>query len=168
MLRRLLFALVVLHQQARYGRAQRLLPRAQRNSNLRSRLLLIRTLRQRECAVGRVPELRHRTLQILLLVGAAIHRGNLLLAAERIVQIGSHTLELRRPCRQRIGFFVIQHVAHGQAKRIQVVLDAQQLQGVFAVAVHQIVLQFAQAGDLPRDISRVGDHRRQRNDQPEE
>jgi hypothetical protein len=93
-----------------------------------------------------------------------IHWGNLLLATQRVVQICANALELRGPRRQRIGLIVVQHVAHRQGQRVQIVLDAKQLQRVFPVAVHQIVLQFAQAGDLPRDVSRVSNHGRQRDD----
>ena len=39
---------------------------------------------------------------------------------------------------------------------------------VFAVAVGEIVLQCAQARDLPCDVPRVGHHGRQRDDQSQE
>ncbi len=49
--------------------------------------------------------------------------------------------------------------------RVEVVLDAEQLERVLAVAIGQVGLQHAQAGDLAGDVPRVGDHRGQRNDQ---
>ena len=35
---------------------------------------------------------------------------------KRVVEIGAHALELRRPRGQRIGLIVVQHVAHGQRR----------------------------------------------------
>ncbi len=165
--RSLLFTLIVLHQQPGHGCTQRLLPRSQRDSNLRPRFRLVGIMRQCKGPIHRIPELRDRILQILFLLGSAIHRRNLLLAAQRVVQIRAHALELRRPRRQRVGLIVIQHVAHRQRQRVQIVLDAKQLERIFPVAVHQIVLQFAQARNLPRDVRRISDHGRQGNNQPQ-
>ena len=41
----------------------------------------------------------------------------LLLAPQRVVEIGADALELRRPGGQRIGLVAVEHVAHGQAER---------------------------------------------------
>ena len=54
------------------------------------------------------------------------------------------------------------------AELVQIVLDAQQLQRVAAVAVGQIALQLAQARDLPREVPGIRRHRGQRDDQPEQ
>ena len=64
----LLVAFVVLNKQARHRGAKRLLPRLQRQPNLLSSLLVIAIAGQRKSAVHRVPELRKRSRQILLLV----------------------------------------------------------------------------------------------------
>src|SRR5450432_2162219 len=172
--RRAIFALIVLDQHLRDSRTQRRQPCLQRQPYLLPRFffLFLAPLRQSERAVNRVPELRQRTLQILLLVRCSSLRRNLLLVLESIVQIAAHALKLRLPRSQRIRLLIIhqtgvEHVAHRDADRIQFVLNAQQLQRVFAVAVNQIALQFAQAGDAPGHISRVPDHRRQRNHQPD-
>ena len=79
-----------------------------------------------------------------------------------------HPLELRRPRGQGIGLVVVQHVAHGQRQGVEVVLNAQQLQRVLAVAVDQVVLQLPQAGDLPGDVPGVGHHGGQSDDQPQD
>jgi hypothetical protein len=50
-------------------------------------------------------------------------------------------------------------------REFKVVLDAQQLERIFAVAVDQIILQFAQAGDLARDVCRVSDNGGEGDDQ---
>src|ERR1019366_8901383 len=76
--RRLFFALVVLYQQPGDSRAQRFLPGAQRDSTLRPGLRLVGVARQGKGPIRGVPELRDRILQILLLVGRAVHRGHLL------------------------------------------------------------------------------------------
>ena len=54
-------------------------------------------MRQGKGPIHGVPKLRDRVLQVLLLFGSPIHWGNLLLAAQRVVQIRSNALELRRP-----------------------------------------------------------------------
>ena len=164
----LLFAFVVLHQQARHRRAQRRLSRLQRKLDLGARLAGLAARRQREGAIDRVPELGHGVFQILTLFRSTVGNRNLLLFRQSVVQVSPHPLELRRPRGQRIRLVVIQHVAHGQRQGVEIVLNAQQLQGVFAVAVHQIVLQFPQAGDLPGDVSGIGHHGGQGNDQPQD
>ncbi len=63
---------------------------------------------------------------------------------------------------------VVEHVAHREPELIEVVLDAQQLQGVAAVAIDQVALQHAQPGDLTADVVGVGDDRRERQDQPDQ
>src|SRR5713226_1151906 len=78
--RSLLFALIVLYKQAGHGRAQRLLPRSQRDPNLGPGFRLVGIMRQCKGSIHRIPELRDRILQILLLLGSAIDRRNLLLA----------------------------------------------------------------------------------------
>ena len=69
---------------------------------------------------------------------------------QRVIQIRVDALELRGPRDQRIRLVGIQHVSHRQPHRIQIVLDAQQLQRIFdgcdppirsaACAVPQIAL----------------------------
>jgi hypothetical protein len=42
------------------------------------------------------------------------------------------------------------------------------LQGILAIAVDQIILQSAQAGDLMGDVPRIGDHCGKGDDQADE
>ncbi len=73
-----------------------------------------------------------------------------------------------RPGHQRIRVVVVQHVPHRQPELVQIVLDAQQLQGILAVPIDQIALEHAQAGNLAVDVQRVGDDRGQRQNQPDQ
>jgi hypothetical protein len=82
-----------------------------------------------------------------------------------IIQIGADALKLRRPGGERIRFVIVNHIAHGDREQVQIVLDAQQLEGILAVAVNQFGLKLAQTCDLPRDVRRVGDDRGERDDQ---
>ncbi len=63
---------------------------------------------------------------------------------------------------------VVQHVPHRQPELVQVVLDAQQLQGILAVPLDQVALEHPQAGQLAVDVQRVGDDRGERQNQPDE
>ena len=102
------------------------------------------------------------------LFGRPARHRDLLLAAQRGIEVGADALKLRRPGRQRIRLVAVEHVAHRQAELVQVVLDAEQLERVLPAAVDQIRLQHAQAGDLPRHVPRIGHHGRERDDQPEQ
>src|SRR5260221_16085 len=120
-------------------------PGLQRQAYLLARFffLFFAALRQREGAINRVPELRERAFEILLLVRRPALWRNLLLALEGVVQIAAHALKLRLPRGQRIGLLVIhksgvEHVTHRDADGIQLILNAQQLQRVFPVSVNQI------------------------------
>jgi len=121
---RQLLALVVFDQQARHGRAECLLARFERETHARARFLLLAALRQRENAVERVPELRHRRGQIAALIaGGACECG---FARQGVHQIVADAVELGLPGGERIRLDGIQHVAHCERHGIQVVLDAKQ------------------------------------------
>ena len=77
-------------------------------------------------------------------------------------------VELGLPRGQGIRFAAVEHVAHGEPELIEVVLDAEQLEGVPAVSIRELRLQPAQAGNLPRDVPGVGHHHRQRDDQADQ
>ena len=89
--------------------------------------------------------------------------------AQRGVEISADAVELRRPGGERIGLRSASSMSRiASAELVQVVLNAQQLQRVPAVAVGEIGLQLPQAGNLPRDVPRVGDHRRERDQQAQQ
>ena len=85
--------------------------------------------------------------------------------AQSVVEISVHAFKLRRPCRERVGFVIVEHVAHGEAERVQIILNAQQLQRVFSIAIDEIILQFAKAGNLPRDVAGITYDSGKRDDQ---
>src|SRR5262249_23461137 len=81
-LRRLVLGLVVLHEQPRDGRAERCLPRLERQPDLGARVLFAAVRCQREDAVRRGPELRDGILEILPLLWRPARDGDLLFAPE--------------------------------------------------------------------------------------
>ena len=121
----LLLAFIILHQQPRNRRAQRRLPRLQRQSNLLSGFLILPAACQREHALHGVPELRQLLSEILPLLGRAICRRVLFLYSQRGIQISAQAFELRLPRAQRVGLSGIQHVAHRQRHGVQIVLQSQ-------------------------------------------
>ncbi len=88
-------------------------------------MLLLAAHRQRERPVGGIPELGKRRSQIRALLRRALDGRNLLLTTQSIVQIGPDPLKLGRPRAQRIGLVGVEHVAHCQSERVQVVLHSQ-------------------------------------------
>jgi hypothetical protein len=77
---------------------------------------------------------------------------------------------LRPPCCKRIcpaiAFRVgVKHVAHRDSDGIQFILDAEQLQRIFAIPIDQIALQFTQTGYAPRDVPGVAYDGQKRNDE---
>jgi len=131
-------------------------------------LLLVPARREIEDAGRGVEELRDGVLEIPPLLRRAPRARRLRLSLQRIVEIAADALELRRPRRQPVVLLGIQHVAHGEAERVEVVLDAQQLQRIAAVAVGQLGLQRAEAGDTRPDVPGVRDDGEQRQHQPEQ
>ena len=115
-----------------------------------------------------VPELVERGRQEFALLRRLAGERHLPLLLQGIVQIEPDAIELRGPGRQRIRLGRVEHVAHGERELIEIVLDAQQLQRVAAIAVGELGLQPPEAGDLAGDVPGVGDDRRQGDHQPEE
>ena len=163
----LLFALVVFDKQARNRGAECLFTRLERQANLFARLRFFAALGKGEHAVDGVPELRDRLREIFPLVRRAAGDGQALFDFERGVQVLPDAFELRGPRRQGIALGGIQHVSHGQRDRIEIVLNAQQLQRILAVAIHHLTLKLAQTGELHTDVGRVSQHGSQGNDQAE-
>jgi hypothetical protein len=60
-----------------------------------------------------------------------------------------------------------EHVAHGEAERVQIVLNAKKLDGVFAIAIDEIALEVAESADLVSDVYRIGDDGGESDDQTE-
>ena len=83
-------------------------------------------------------------------------------------EIEANSLELRRPRRQRIGPLAVEHVAHGERQRIQIVLNAEKLQGILAITVGEVGLKNAKPGNLPGHIPGIDQDGRQRDDQSDQ
>ena len=150
---------IVLHQQPRHRRAERLLPCLQREADQGAGLVLPAALGERKDAVERVPELVQRVAQVLPLLGIAIFGRCLRFARNRVFQIRAHPAELPLPRREGIGLAAVQHVAHGQTERIQVVLNAQQEERIGAIAVDDAALQALQAAKLHHRVARIKGYR---------
>ena len=146
---------VVLHQQSRDRGAERFLACLQRQADQGASLALPAALGEREDTVERVPKLPQRVAQVLPLFAIAILGRCLRFARKGVLQIRTHPAELPLPGRERIGLAAIQHVAHGQAERVQVVLDAQQEQRIGAIAVDDAALQALQAAKLHHRVARI-------------
>src|ERR1017187_5071640 len=161
--RGLLLGFVVLHQQPRHGGRDGLLACLERKADQGAGLGLLVALGEREDAVERVPELAKRIAQVLALLGIAIQRRRLGFACHGVFQIRPQPAELSLPCREGIGLAAFQPVAHGQAERIQVVLNAQNKKGIGAIAVDDAALQPFQAAQLHDHVARIEGHRRKRD-----
>src|SRR5262249_4397635 len=147
--------------------AQSSLASLQRDADLRARLVRIAILGEGKGAVGGVPELGKRGAEILTLLGGTFHGSELRLAAECVIKIGANPLKLRGPGGQRIGLSGGEHVAHGKRERVEIVLNAEELERVSAIAIGELALQLLQSANLADDVGRVGDDSGERQDEAE-
>ena len=115
-------------------------------------------LREREHAVDSVPELGERLIQIDALVAGGRGLGIERFLLHGVQQIGADAFELRNPGNDRIGLAGVLHIAHGQTEGVEIVLDAEKLQGIAAIAVDHFALHDAQAGELDGDVGGVREH----------
>ena len=168
LLSRLLLGFVVFHEQTGDGRSERCLPCLKRHPNLIARLRVLALTCESQHLIGRRPELCKRVREVLLLIGRPGHRRDVLLAPQTIVQIGPQPLKLRSPGGQWIRLFTVQHVAHRQPQRVEIVLDSEKLKRVFPIPIGKARLELSQSGDLPRDVPGIGDHRREGDDEAEQ
>ena len=164
----LALALVVLDEQPRHRGAERRLPGLKRETDLRPRFFFVPLGRQCEHPIDGIPELCNRTDQVLPLLGCLARDGHFLLPLQRIIEIGAYPQELGRPGCERVLSLTIEHVAHRQAERVEIVLDAQQLKRVPATPIDEVGLQAPQPGDLPRDVPGIRHDGRNRNRQPDQ
>ena len=95
--RGLFFAFVILHQEPRNSRAESLLARLKRQSDLLPRFGLFAALCQREHPLHRVPELRQRLCQVLPLLRCTVYHREALFEFEAGIQILMNAVELGRP-----------------------------------------------------------------------
>lgn len=72
---------------------------------------------------------------------------------------------MRDPRDDGVGFTGVLHVAHGEAEGVEIVLDAQELKGIAAIAVDEFALEFAEAGKLDGDVGGIGENRENGDDE---
>ena len=71
---------------------------------------------------------------------------------EGVDEVSADAFELRNPGDDGVRLGGVLHVAHGQAERVEVVLDAEEVEGVAAIAVDEVALEFMEAGELKGDV----------------
>jgi len=124
--------------------------------------------RQRKRALGGIPKLSQRTAQEGPLLQGTLDHSYRLFPAQGVVQIAMNAFKLSRPRRQRIRFVRVEHIAHGQGERMEIVLDAQQLQRVLTVAVDGMSLQSADHFDLAQRVPGKDRDGQQRDREPDQ
>jgi len=165
--RRAFFGFVVLHEEAGDGGAERGLARLQRIANLLEGGGFESRLRQGEHAIHGIPELREGLIEKEELVagGSGLRKSGFVF--DGVFEVGADAFELRNPGEDGIRFGGILHVAHGETQGVEIVLDAQELQRIAAIAVDEFALKFAHAGELDGDVSGVSEDGEHGDDEAE-
>jgi hypothetical protein len=83
--------------------------------------------------------------------------------AQGVVEILARAAELPPPRFERIRFVAIDHVAHCQPQRVEVVLDAQELERILAAALDGARLEVLEHRDLAQGVEREHGHGGQRD-----
>ena len=124
-------------------------------------------LREGEHAVDGIPELREGLIEIATLVAGRRGDGEEGFLLQGINEVGADAFELRNPRHDGVRLGRVLHVAHGEAEGVEIVLYAQELQGVAAVAVNEFALHLAHARKLHRDLGGIGQDSEDSDDQAE-
>ena len=134
--------------------AERGLPRLQRQPDLRPRVRLVPSRASAKMRSDASQNCASASASTRRCSGVRAAGAQLRLAPQRVVEIAPDRAETGGPRRQRIRLAAVgvEHVAHREPERVQVVLNPEQLQRVLAVPVGQARLQLAQAADLPGDV----------------
>jgi hypothetical protein len=151
------FGFVVLNEQAGDGGTEGGLARLERIADLLSGGGFESSLREGEHAIDGVPELGEGLIEVEELVTGGSGLGESGFVFDGVLEVGTDAFELRNPGDDRIWFAGILHVAHGEAEGVEVVLDAEELERVAAVAVDEVALHFVDARELERDVCGVGE-----------
>ena len=155
----MLVQFIVLDQHARDFLRQRVPLGPKSSRNQRTCLHLIARVCPFEYLVGRRLQIAQRHGQLLLIGVLLGVRGECRLLANRIFQLHAQSMELRFESDQAI--LILNHVVEREAERIQRILDADELQGIEAIALDGVRLQFPQARDLPPREQGIENQRRQ-------
>ncbi len=138
-----LFGFVVLDEEAGDGGAQSGLARLQSVSDLLDSGGFEARLREGEHAIYGVPELREGLIQIAALIAGGCGYGEGRLLLKGVDEVGADAFELRDPGDDGVRLGGILHVAHSEAEGVEIVLDAEELERVAAIAVDEFALEFA-------------------------
>ncbi len=136
LIRGLFFAFVILYEQPRHRGAERGLAGLQCELDLVARFLFLARSCQLEHAIYSIPKLREGLIQESALVQGARGGRKSFFQFQGGIQIFANTLKLSAPRGERVRFTCIEHVAHGEAQGIQIILHAEKLQRIAAIAVH--------------------------------
>ena len=151
-----LFGFVVLHEEARDSGAESGLARLQGVADLLGGGGFEAGLGEREHAIYGIPELGEGLIEIEALVAGGCCFGERGFVFKRVFEVDTDAFELRDPGDDGVRFGGILHIAHGEAEGIEIVLDAEELEGVAAIAVDEFALELAEAGELEGDVGGVG------------
>lgn len=151
--RGLLFVGVIFDQEPRDRSDQAFLAGLERETDLRAGFGFLSGGGERENPIEGVPKLVDRKREISPLTRG--RGGECLFARERVIQISADPLELRLPRRERIRLGLLEHVAHDEGERVEIVLDPQQEERIGAIAVDGFRLQAAQAVELDDGVGGV-------------
>ena len=161
------FGFVVLDEETRDGGAESGLARLQGVANLLDCGGFESTLCESKHAIDGIPELRERLIEIAALFAGGSGFGEGGFALEGVDEVGADAFELRDPGDDGVGFGGILHVAHGEAEGVEVVLNAEELERVAAIAVDEFALEFAEASELDGDVGGVGEDGEDGDDEAE-
>ncbi len=153
-----LFGFVVLHEQAGDGGAEGGLAGLQGVADLLGGGGIGAGFGEGEHAIDGVPELGEGLIEVEALVTRGRGFGDGGFVLQGVDEVGADAFELRDPGKDGIGFGGVLHVAHGQAEGVEIVLDAEKLEGVAAIAVDEFALHSANAGELESDVGGIGEN----------
>ena len=119
--------------------------------------------RGREGAIDGLPEPSVRFVEPSLLGREAAGRRQLALPRQRLLEIDAEAREGVGPRGERIGLGAVEHVAQRAGDARQVLLDADDLQRVEAIALRHRRLFVAQRADLPRGVEAEPDDHQHRD-----
>jgi hypothetical protein len=104
-------------------------------------------------------------IEALIAGGSGFRESEFLL--EGVDEVDADALELWDPSDDGVRVGGVLHVAHGEAEGVEIVLDAEELEGVAAIAVDEFALEFAEAGELDGDVGGVGEDGENGDDEAE-
>ena len=139
----LFFVFAVLYKKAGNGRTERGLAFLEREFDLAASFFFLSRTGEGEDAIDRVPELSDGTGQKCALFGSTADSGEPGFKSHGVVEIGTDALELGRPRCEGVGLIAADHIAHGYGEKVEVILNAKELERIFAIAVDEVGLQFA-------------------------